>query len=237
MIVRKNQQMIRLLKQPHLLIGGSTGSGKSVLINNLIYHILQDPPTKKQMILIDPKKVELMDYQDLPHTLNYVTEIDEILAALDTAISIMIKRFKVMQRFRLKKSKEADIYIIIDEYADLVIQAKKLVEPKIIRLSQLGRAGNIHLILATQRPTRDIVTGALKVNLDSRIALRCPSPQDSRNIIDRRGAELLPKYGEAYYLEQGYLHHIKIDMIPQADLNALIDYWKPKPKFLNWLMP
>ena len=184
-----------MLKQPHLLIAGSTGSGKSVLINSLIYTALYQSPNRCKFILIDPKRVELVDYKVLPHTISYSSEILNILKALQYSVDLMEKRYKQMQRQRIKKSNDTDIYIIIDEYADLIIQAKKQVEPHIIRLSQLGRAANIHLILATQRPTKDIITGAIKVNLDSRIALRCSTAQDSRNILDAKGAETLPRYG------------------------------------------
>lgn len=214
-----NTVMLRLLEQPHLLIAGATGSGKSVLIHNLIYHILI---YNHKMILIDPKRVELIDYKKVKNTLTYETEISDILATLARTIATMDKRFKTMQKQGLKKSLEPHIYIIIDEYADLVIQAKKEIEPLITRIAQLGRAANVHLMLATQRPTRDIITGAIKVNLDSRVALRCPSPQDSRNIIDRKGAELLPAYGEAYYLEKGIIYKISIPLPDQEILDNLI---------------
>ena len=148
---------LNMLEQPHLLIAGSTGSGKSVLINSLIYTALFKSPNQCKFILIDPKRVELVEYKQLPHTISHNSELPDILEALQTAIGLMENRYKLMQRQRLKKSNAADIYIIIDEYVDLVIQSKKQVERYIIRLSQLGRAANIHLILATQRPTRDII--------------------------------------------------------------------------------
>ena len=214
-----------MLKQPHLLIAGSTGSGKSVLINSLIYTALYKSPNRYQFILIDPKRVELIDYKPLPHTISYSSEMSDILEALQYSIDLMENRYRLMQRQRLKKSNATDIYIIIDEYADLVIQAKKQVERYIIRLSQLGRAANIHLILATQRPTRDIITGAIKVNLDSRIALRCPSPQDSRNIIDIKGAETLPRYGYGYYRTAAGLELVSIPMTDPVELKNRIKWW------------
>ncbi len=219
-----------MLKQPHLLIGGSTGSGKSVLINSLIYTALYKSPNRYQFILIDPKRVELIDYKPLPHTISYNSEMPDILEALQYSIDLMENRYRLMQRQRIKKSNAADIFIIIDEYADLVIQAKKQVERYIIRLSQLGRAANIHLILATQRPTRDIITGAIKVNLDSRVGLRCPSPQDSRNIIDIKGAETLPRYGYGYYRTAGGLELVSIPMTDPGELANRVKWWTNQNK-------
>lgn len=224
-----------MLKQPHLLIAGSTGSGKSVLINSLIYTALYKSPNKCKFILIDPKRVELIDYKPLPHTISYSSEIPDILKALQYSVELMEKRYKQMQRQRIKKSNDADIYIIIDEYADLVIQAKKQVEPYIIRLSQLGRAANIHLILATQRPTRDIVTGAIKVNLDSRVALRCSTAQDSRNVLDVKGAENLPRYGYAYYKTPEGLKLISIPMINQEELVNRVKWWTNQKSIFSFL--
>lgn len=224
-----------MLKQPHLLIAGSTGSGKSVLINSLIYTALYQSPNKCQFVLIDPKRVELIDYKPLPHTISYNSELSDILKALQYSIDVMETRYKAMQRQRIKKSNDADIYIIIDEYADLVIQAKKQVEPYIIRLSQLGRAANIHLIIATQRPTRDIVTGAIKVNLDSRVALRCSTAQDSRNIIDVKGAEMLPRHGYGYYKTPEGLKLISIPMIAPKELTSRIKWWTNQKSIFSFL--
>ena len=226
---------LNMLKQPHLLIAGSTGSGKSVLINSLIYNALYQSPNRCKFILIDPKRVELIDYKALPHTISYSSEIVDILKALQYSVDLMEKRYKAMQRQRIKKSTAADIYIIIDEYADLIIQAKKQVEHHIIRLSQLGRAANIHLILATQRPTRDIVTGAIKVNLDSRVALRCSTAQDSRNIIDMKGAETLPRHGYGYYKTPEGLKLITIPMTNPKELANRIKWWTDQKGIFSFL--
>jgi DNA segregation ATPase FtsK/SpoIIIE-like protein len=179
-----------MLKQPHLLIAGSTGSGKSVLINSLIYTALYHSPAAVRLILIDPKRVELVDYKPLPHCIRYASEPGDIGAALVYAVEVMEERYKRMQSARQKKSTEQDIFVIVDEFADFMITQKRETIPQIIRLAQLGRAANLHLILATQRPTRDIINGQIKVNLDSRVALRCPTGQDSRNIINTRRRDL-----------------------------------------------
>lgn len=219
-----------MLKQPHLLIAGSTGSGKSVLINTLIYTALYTSPSRTRFILIDPKRVELIDYKQLPHTLIYASEPPDILAALVGAVDLMEERYKRMQAARQKKSTEGDIFVIVDEFADLMTTQKKQTTPLLIRLAQLGRAANIHLILATQRPTKDIVTGQIKVNLDSRVALRCPTPQDSRNIIDRKGAETLPRYGYGFYTTPNGCELIKIPMTPPEALAERVEWWQAQNK-------
>ena len=195
-----------MLEQPHLLIAGSTGSGKSVLLNTLIYTALYKAPHRCRFILIDPKRVELIDYKELPHTLIYASEPPDIAAALVYAVEV--------------------IFVIVDEFADLMTTQKRETMPQIIRLAQLGRAANLHLILATQRPTRDIINGQIKVNLDSRVALRCPTAQDSRNIINIKGAETLPRYGFGYYLTPKGCELIKIPMKPPEAIAERVQWWE-----------
>lgn len=219
--------VLDFINQTHLLIAGTTGSGKSVIINNIIYHLLYKSPKEVKLILIDPKKVELVQYRELPHTLAYASEQTDIVNTIKDAVTLMSKRFKVMQDKRIKKSKEADLYIIIDEYADLITTSKKDVERLICKIAQLGRAAKIHLIIATQRPTRDIITGQVKVNIDSRLALRVPTAQDSRNIINIKGAEQLGKYGQAFYLTPDTLtpQLVNIDYINELELAARVKWW------------
>lgn len=217
---------IDMLAQPHLLIAGSTGSGKSVLINSLIYTALYKSPLRCQLILIDPKRVELIDYKHLPHTIAYASEPPNIVAALAAAVGIMENRYKRMQTARIKKSTESEIYVIVDEFADLMTTQKRETMPLIIRLAQLGRAANVHLIVATQRPTRDIINGQIKVNIDSRVALRCPTAQDSRNIINAKGAETLPRYGFGYYLTPSGCELVNIPMTSIDDLIARVRWWE-----------
>ena len=216
-----------ILKQPHTLIAGATGSGKSVLINSVIYTALHFAPVEKELILIDPKRVELIDYKPLPHTVNYSSKPADIIRALLQAVELMEKRYKRMQRKHLKLYPGSDVYIIVDEYADLITTQKRATVPLICRLAQLGRAARLHLILATQRPTREIITGQIKVNIDSRVALRCPTAQDSRNIINATGAELLPRYGSGIYLTPDTLHPVKISVpfTPPKEINRIITHW------------
>lgn len=213
------------LSAPHLLIAGATGSGKSVLIKLLIHDIIAQAPFDAQMILIDPKRVELVQYKDLPHTKDYASEPDEIISSIDYAIDIMEWRYKRMQNAGQRETKDGHLYVIIDEYADLMLTNRKQTESKILRLAQLGRAAHVHLIVATQRTTADIINGAIKVNIDHRFALHCPTARDSRNIIEQKGAETLPMYGQAIYYSPHGLKKYNIPMVEDAEMDRLIDWW------------
>lgn len=216
-----------MLEQSHLFIAGSTGSGKSVLLNTLIYTALYKAPHRCRFILIDPKRVELIDYKELPHTLIYASEPPDIAETLHKCINLMESRYKILQAEHRKKWDDNEhTYIFIDEFADLMTTQKRETMPQIIRLAQLGRAANLHLIIATQRPTRDIINGQIKVNLDSRIALRCPTAQDSRNIINTKGAETLPRYGFGYYLTPKGCELIKIPMTPPEAIAERVQWWE-----------
>ncbi len=213
------------LNAPHLLIAGATGSGKSVLINLLIHNLLGRAPFDAKMILIDPKRVELVQYKNLPHCIDYASEPDDIVSAIDYAIDYMEWRYKEMQKQGLRETKDGHIYVIIDEYADLMLTNRKQTESKILRIAQLGRAAHVHLIVATQRTTADIINGAIKVNIDHRFALHCPTARDSRNIIEQKGAETLPMYGSAYYFSPKGLERYAIPMVEEAETNRLIQWW------------
>lgn len=218
---------VDILKQPHVLIAGCTGSGKSVLINSIIHTILHFSPTDKQVVLIDPKKVELFQYRDLIHCIGYASETSEAITMLSRVGDLMMQRFDEMQSNGQKESTEPHIYVIIDEFADLMTTAKKETTVTLCRIAQLGRAAHIHLILATQRPTREIVTGQIKVNFDCRVALRCPTAQDSRNIINTSGAEMLPRYGQALYLTPETMKPIKVNVpfTPEDEISRVINHW------------
>jgi len=221
-----------MLNQPHLLIAGATGSGKSVLINSLIYTALYQSPSEVRFVLIDPKRVELCDYKKLPHTIEYASEPGAITQAINAAVDLMERRYNDMQKRRLKRFDGADIYIIVDEFADLMTTQKNETLKPLCRIAQLGRAAGIHLILATQRPTRDIINGQIKVNIDSRVALRCPTAQDSRNIINVKGAETLPRYGKGLYLTPETIQPVLINIpyTPQEEINRLVEWWENQDK-------
>ncbi|MGN0106240.1 MAG: FtsK/SpoIIIE domain-containing protein [Hominilimicola sp.] len=223
-------------QQPHLLIAGCTGSGKSVLLNGLVCDLIKKPPTLVQLILIDPKRVELSCYAKTPHCLAYACDPDAMTNTLEYAVELMMNRYDQMQRTQRRRFCGSDVYVIVDEFADLITTDKKRTLPLLMRLAQLGRAAKVHLFIATQRPTRDIVSGQIKVNMDSRVALRCPSAIDSRNIINVKGAETLPKYGKGYYLTPDTIAPLLIDIPNCTDddidtaVAAAMEFAPPKPQ-------
>lgn len=215
-----------MTEETHLLIAGASGSGKSVILNGIITRLLYTAPCENKLILIDPKRVELSIYKNIPHVITYASEAEQIKNALNYAIDIMEARYKEMEAQQLRKFAGNHIYIIIDEYADLIVTNKKEVEPLIQRLAQLGRAANIHMILATQCILAEVINTKIKCNFPARIALKTSNAQDSRNIIERAGAEMLPRYGQCIY-------HSPIDgdviynapMVEDSEISRLINWW------------
>lgn len=214
-----------MLKQPHLLVAGATGSGKSVVINGIIYTALYKSPVSVNFILIDPKRVELIDYKYLPHTLLYSCEPDTMVNALKYSIDLINQRYKEMSRQHLKKYPGSAVYIIIDELADLMTTNRKQVQPIIQRIAQIGRAANVHIIAATQCPLSTVIPTPIKCNFDSRVGLRTRSRQDSRNILDISGCENLPRYGRGYYMTPEGITLYNIPMIPDTEIKKLCRYW------------
>jgi S-DNA-T family DNA segregation ATPase FtsK/SpoIIIE len=218
-----------ITKMPHLLIAGQTGSGKSVCINSLICSLLMTKtPQELRLIMVDPKKVELAIYEGIPHLMSpVVTESKEAVKALHWATMEMDRRYRLLSKIEgtrnmdsfnarvlAKKYKEGIlteeeskplpyILIIVDELADLMITASKDVETLIQRIAQLGRAAGVHLVVATQRPSVDIITGPIKANLTSRIAFRTIQSTDSRTILGHVGAEKLLGMGDMLFLRNG----------------------------------
>ena len=224
-----------MLAQPHLLIAGATGSGKSVVINGIIYTALHDSPARFQFILIDPKRVELAEYKKLPHTLQYSSEPGDMVQALEKAMEITETRYKVMQAQGLKKYQGGGVYVVIDELADLMTTDRRHVQPLIQRLCQIGRAAGVHVIAATQCPLSAVIPTPIKVNFDSRVALRTRSAQDSRNITGFRGCELLPRYGQGYYMTPEGFKLYNIPMTAPEDIAALVRYWEKQARRLWFL--
>ena len=224
-----------MLKQPHLLVAGATGSGKSVVINGIIATALKDSPAAVQFIFIDPKRVELIDYKRLPHTLQYASEPGDMVQALQLAIDTTERRYKEMQRQHLKQYPGGAVYVIIDELADLMTTNRKAVQPIIQRLAQIGRAANVHIIAATQCPLSAVIPTPIKVNFDSRVGLRTRSKQDSRNILGVAGCECLPRYGQGYYMTPAGLQLYNIPMYSPAEFARLVDYWQHTRPRLRWL--
>lgn len=224
-----------MLKQPHLLIAGATGSGKSVVINGLVYTSLYDSPAAVQFILIDPKRVELVDFKPLPHTIKYASEPGEMVQALEMAMEITESRYKAMQTRHEKKYTGGAVYVVIDELADLMTTDRRHVQPLLQRLAQIGRAANVHIIAATQCPLAAVIPTPIKVNFDARVALRTRSAQDSRNILGVKGCELLPRYGQGYYMTPDGLTLYNIPMQDPASVQEMLNYWKRQKPRLKWL--
>ena len=177
--------MADIAKMPHLLIAGATGSGKSVCINTLIMSILyKAKPDDVKLIMVDPKQVELSIYNGIPHMLiPVVTDPKKAAGALNWAVLEMTNRYQLFAQYNVRNlQKLPQIVIIVDELADLMMVAHGEVEDAIVRLSQLARAAGIHLVIATQRPSVDVITGLIKANVPSRIAMTVSSGVDSRTI-------------------------------------------------------
>ncbi len=234
-----------LKTMPHLLIAGSTGSGKSVCINSIIMSILyKSTPDEVRLILIDPKVVELGNYNGIPHMLiPVITDPSKAAAALAWAVQEMNDRYKKfaetgvrdLQSYNTKREREGQpesvlpqIVIIIDELADLMMAAPSQVEEAICRLAQLARAAGMHLIVATQRPSVDIVTGLIKANIPSRIAFAVSSQFDSRTILDRSGAEKLVGRGDMLFSPIGKPQPERLQgpFVTDDEVAAVIDFWK-----------
>ncbi len=239
-----------LTKMPHLLVAGSTGSGKSVCINGIIASILMRyKPSEVKLVLVDPKKVELTNYNGIPHLLcPVVSDPKKASLTLQKVVTEMDNRFQtfsdkevknitgyneMIEKYNKKhpespQSKMPYIVVIIDELADLMLVASKEVEDSITRITQLARAAGIHLIVATQRPSTDVITGLIKNNIPSRIAFAVASQIDSRTILDQRGAERLLGKGDMLYFPMGESAPTRIQgcFINDDEIKKLIDYCK-----------
>lgn len=239
-----------LSKMPHLLVAGSTGSGKSVCINTIICSILMRyKPDEVKLVLVDPKKVELTNYNGIPHLLcPVVSDPKKASVVLQKVVAEMEKRYDIFAEKEVKniagyndliekeRKKNPDInttrmpyiVVIIDELADLMLVASKEVQDSIMRITQMARAAGIHLIVATQRPSTDIITGVIKNNIPSRIAFSVSSAIDSRTILDASGAESLLGKGDMLYLPMGESHTTRIQgcFISDNEISKLVEYCK-----------
>ncbi|MBR2999715.1 MAG: DNA translocase FtsK [Oscillospiraceae bacterium] len=220
----------KILKNPHILVAGTPGSGKSTLLDSMIFTIAANDATCAEMILIDPKRVDLYKWCNLPHVLRYETDNDRIVDALDEAIGRMEWRYD----HRHPQDYWRHLYVIIDELADLMVTDRKRILPRLQRISQLGRGANVHLVCCTQAPSRKVIPAELTLNFTDRIALRCVSPIESRQIINVSGAENLPRYGTGLYLSAEGLFELDIPKTPDDLIEDRIMYWEaeamPTPK-------
>ncbi|KJR98618.1 MAG: cell division protein FtsK [Desulfobulbaceae bacterium BRH_c16a] len=234
-----NLAMANLAKMPHLLIAGATGAGKSVGINTIIASILYNAtPEEVRFLMVDPKRIELSGYEGIPHLLHPVV-VDPKLAsrALNWAVREMERRYRLLEEARVKSfdsynevndEKLPYIVVIVDELADLMMVASKEVETAIARLAQMARAAGIHLILATQRPSVDVLTGLIKANFPTRISFKVSSKIDSRTILDTSGAEHLLGAGDMLLLAPGTAHIKRIHgaYISEKETSDIVEFWK-----------
>ena len=231
-------------KLPHLLIAGTTGSGKSVCTNSLIISLLyKATPEEARLIMVDPKMVELGIYNGIPHLLiPVVTDPKKAAGALQWAVTEMMKRYRAFSEVGVRKLEEYNalaartegmekmpfIVVVIDELADLMLVAAKEVEESICRVAQMGRAAGMHLVIATQRPSADVITGLMKANIPSRIAFAVASAMESRIILDTQGAEKLVGRGDMLFAPLGSGKPIRVQgcFISDPEVAAVVDFVK-----------
>ena len=236
-------EVIDLAKMPHLLIAGSTGSGKSVCLNAIISClIMEKSPEEMRLLLIDPKRVELTPYNGIPHLLSpVVVETDKVVGLLKGLIQEMMDRYR---KFESAGARNIEIYnqkvpermpyivVAVDELADLMMTAAFDVEQSLCRLAQMGRATGIHLVVATQRPSVDVVTGLIKANFPSRVAFAVSSQIDSRTILDTAGADKLLGRGDMLYLpvDASTPRRIQNVFISDREIERLVTFWQSTPR-------
>lgn len=246
--VSGNPVVADIAKMPHVLIAGTTGSGKSVLINSFISSLLfRASPSEVKLILIDPKRVELIGYNGIPHLMTpVIVEVEKILASLKWAMDEMDRRYKTFAERGVRNVDSFNelagfqslpyIVILVDELADLMAYAPVEVEDAIARLAQMARATGIHLVVSTQRPSVDVITGLIKANIPCRIAFNVSSMVDSRVIIDMPGAEKLLGRGDMLYIppDQAKPTRIQGAFVSEREVRRLVEYLKTKSPVVEY---
>jgi S-DNA-T family DNA segregation ATPase FtsK/SpoIIIE len=228
-----------LAKMPHLLVAGATGTGKTVCLNSMITCLLtHTTPAEVRLIIIDPKRVEMIAYSHVPHLMTpVVVEIDKVIEVLRRVTREMDNRYHKLAAVGARNIEEHNrkaveplpyIVVLIDELADLMMASPEVIEPLICRLAQLSRATGIHLVVATQRPSVDVVTGLIKANFPTRISFAVPSAVDSRTILDTSGAERLFGAGDMLYLPADLAKPVRLRgcFVSDREIEAVVDFWK-----------
>ena len=236
---------IDLTKMPHLLIAGATGSGKSVCMNAVVSSLIYSrSPDQLRLLLVDPKRVELTQYNGIPHMVTpVIVELDAVAKVFRGIINEMFKRYKLLESHSVRNISELNkkfsnalpyLVIVIDELADLMMTSGIEIERSICRLAQLGRATGIHLVIATQRPSVDVVTGLIKSNFPSRVSFSVSSSIDSRTILDTTGAEKLLGKGDMLYLpiDASLPFRLQGCFINDSEISKLVNFWRNN-SFMN----
>ena len=225
------QLYLDILHQPHTLIAGASGSGKSVAINGIISALAKSSsPAKSELVLIDPKRVELSVWKKLPHTIQVATEPDDIISTLQAVLRVIDDRYRYCERQSLKFFPGAALYVIIDELADLMLTMREC-KPLLQRILQIGRAAAVHVIAATQCPLASVIPTAIKCNFSAVLGLRTATAQQSRFLIATTGCETLPdpkREGKGYgFLRDGAdLQKYSLHMYTDDDIQQLVNYWQ-----------
>jgi S-DNA-T family DNA segregation ATPase FtsK/SpoIIIE len=228
-----------LTKMPHLLIAGATGTGKTVCLNSIIVCFLMTAtPSEVRLLLIDPKRVEMMSYKDVPHLMTpVVVDTDKVVEVLRRVTHEMDNRYRKLAAVAARNiegynQKAAEplpyLVVVIDELADLMMTASDVIEPLICRLAQLSRATGIHLVVATQRPSVDVVTGLIKANFPSRISFAVTSAVDSRTILDAIGAEMLLGRGDMLFLpsDAPKPNRLRGCFVSDHEIERVVEFWR-----------
>lgn len=221
---------VDMLHQSHLLIAGATGAGKSVLINSLLSTALLDSPAKIGLVLLDPKTTELYQYEPLPQTLRYAYETADMIKTLRYTVEVMENRLRAMHQTGERIYSGSQIYVVIDELADLLTTAKTDVVPLLQRICQLGRAAGIHCIAATQCLLASVLPTQIRVNFPAVVCLRTSTKQQSRFICDRTGAELFPNprtegKALAFYRNGADIQQFEVYRVPEQEQDRVIAWW------------
>ena len=225
--VERLSQMV--FESEHTLIAGTTGCGKSTLLHGIMRDLLiHYAPCEARLVLIDPKRVELSRYRDLPHTERYVATSEDAVAVLQSVEDMMMKRYEIMEARGEDKYSGAMCFVVIDELAPLMRKDnpdRKYIQPLLQNILQLGRAANICVIACTQAPSRQVIPAELVLNFTMRIGMRCLSTIESRQIIGNRGCESLPKHGKAYVVYGCELMTAELENTDKAEVAEIINYW------------
>ena len=216
-----------ILQQPHVLIAGTTGAGKSVLINSIMYNALYSAPSAVKFILIDPKRTELYPFRNLPHTLAYYDTPEGAVNGLSAALRTIDERMLSARKQGQRSYSGPAIYIVIDELGDLAYSDKRSVK-LLSQIAMIGRAANVHILAATQCPNRRTLPAEIVANCPARIGLRCRDSIESRQIIGTTGAEDLPQYGQGIYISPQRMRPalIPIPYTDDAELLRIINHWE-----------